>query len=298
MNYFLYSYKMVTVRKSSLSKKGGSRKRRRSASVSTRARYGPKTARFNRTLIKSNAASINRIKSLMPKPVFCDWEQRNSITAFPAPTVPAGTGPTFITNGRALTNFNDWEACLRQSSVVPEKSSTRVYRMQMQVRYTLQKSYWAQISFFIVSLRKDASNREPVGTNVLNEGTDFVSNRLGISDDPSLSQNPVLNPAIYKVHYARHVTMTQASYLETPSQLGTVNGATTYRKGDVNIKMKLNVRNPRADISWRGVPIAQLPYYNQYFMLIFTNQEGPDGATTSDLALVDTHMICSTMNSG
>lgn len=293
---------MVAVKRGSLRKAGGARKRRRSASVSTRARYGPKTARFNRSLIKSNAAQISRIRSLMPSPIFTDWQQRNSIQCLDLDPIPPGLTNTFTTNGRALSNFADWENVLRQSSVVQAKSSTRVIRMAMQFRFTLQQSYWAQMSIFIVTLRKDASNREPTGLNPLLEGVDYVSNRLGVQDDPQLSVNPTLNSAIYKVHYARHVTMTQGGFLEPPAQIQNndvvANGQTTYRKGQINMKMRMNVRNPRSNVPWTEIPIAQLPHYQQYFLLCFISQRGPDNSRPQDLCILDTNLISTCYNSG
>lgn len=293
---------MARTRYAPLRKAGGARKRRRTTSTTTKARYLPKTASANRSLIKSNARLLGRIRAQLPPAVHCDFEQRNSIVCFPGTNLPAATPTTFVTNGRALTNFADWTPCLRQSQVVNNKSSTTVYRMQMQIRYTLQQSYWAQISLFIVTLRRDAANREPTGTQILQEGIDYVSNRVGVSDDPLLQQNPVLNSSIYKVHYARHVTMTQGGYLESPANIGgndvVANGQTTYRKGQVNIRMRLKVRNPRADIPWNQIPIAQLPHYNQYFLLTFCNQSAAAEATIADLAIIDTHMVCSTRNSG
>lgn len=245
---------------------------------------------------------LKRLARQIPRPIHTDWQQRNSIQCFDLDQIPPGLTNTFTTNGRKLTNFADWENILRQSAVVLEKSSTRVYRMQFQFRFTLQQSYWAQMSLFIVTLRRDSNNKDPSGYNPLTEGVDYVSNRLGVSDDPSLSVNPVLNSSIYKVWYSRHVTLTQGGFLEPPwnvqGQDVVSNGQTTYRKGQVNLKMSLNVRQPRTGRPWTDVPIEGLPYYHQYYLLYFVTQRGPDGANTADLCLLDSNLIASCVNSG
>lgn len=284
-----------------MSKKKSRVKRRRS-STATRAKYLPRNARANRSLIRSNARTISYIRRSMPTPVRCDWQQRNSIVCLNLEPIPPGLQETFSTNGRALTNFSDWENILRQSSIVQAKSSTTIYRMSMQFRVTLQQSYWAQVSYFIVTLRKDAANREPTGYNPLVEGVDYVSNRLGTSDDASFSVNPTLNSSIYKVHYCRHVTLTQGGFLENPATIQgndvVANGQTTYRKGSCNLKMRLKVRQPRTDLPWTNIPIAQLAHYQQYYLLCFITQRGPDNASPNDLVILDTNMLASTVNSG
>ena len=245
---------------------------------------------------------LKRLARQIPRPIHTDWQQRNSILCLSLDPIPPGLTNTFSTNGRKLTNFPDWENILRQSSVVKQKSSTRVYRMQMQLRFTLGQSYWAQMSVFIVTLRRDANNKDPSGYNSLAEGVDYVSNRLGVQDDPQLAVNPVLNSSIYKVHYSRHVTLTQGGFLESPAEIGgnnvVANGQTTYRKGQVNLKMSLNVRQPKADVPWTKVPIEGLPYYNQYYLLYFVTQRAADNASPNDLCILDTNMIASCVNSG
>jgi len=288
---------MVAVKRGALQKAGGARKRRRTASVGTRAKYAAKNPRVNRSLIRGNAAAISKIRDLLPKPLICDWNQRNSIPCSPS---TSANPVTFVTNGRALTDFSQWRAVLRTSDVVPRKAQTRVLRMQMNIRYSLNASWWTNISLFIVTLRKDVSSRNPLGTNVLEVDTDYIANRLGLADDPAFETGVRLNPAYFKVHYTRNVTMAQGGFLIPPTQIGgedaVGNPMTTYRKGQVTLKMRMNVRNPRNAGSWRDLEFEDLPYYNRYYLLTCVTQQATVGTTAAASVIIDTDLLCTTMN--
>lgn len=284
-----------------LAKAGGRRRPRRRTNVVAKAKYLPKTARANRALIKSNALMLRQLKKQLPEPVFCDFQQLNSIQCEPS---TVANPRTFTTNGRALTNFPDWQPCLRQSAVAIRKSSTRVYRMQMNIRYTLRSSYWAQCSLFIVTIRKDANIQDPTGTNILASNTDFITNQIGTGFDPGYFQNIRLNSARYKVHYARHVTLTQGSYTLPPVEDQTSlipfagNPMTTYKKGQVNLKMRMNVRVPATSLAWPNLTIEQLPYYQRYYLLTAVTQQAEPGTTPDASVIIDTDLLACTVNYG
>ena len=290
---------MAVTKSNGLRKTRNTRKRRRSASVGLRARYAPKTARVNRSLIKGNARTIARLKALMPAPIHCDWQQLNTILC---DTSTTQNPVTFTNNGRTLTDFGNWVNVLRQSQVVSAKSSTTVYRMSINFRVSLFQSYWAQVTIFVVTLRRDFANRNPEGTDILVLGGDYNGNRLTATPDPNFMQNIRLNPAIFKVHYCRNITLAQGGYGSPPTQIGgndaVSNPFATYRKGQINIKPNIKVRNPRTTLPWTSVPIEQLPPGNKYYLITAVTQQSAIGANPRDCVTIDTDLLASTRNSG
>lgn len=292
---------MVSTRFNPLKKAGQSRKRRRQTSVGTRAKWIRKTPSANRSLIKQNARVIRQIKANMPPPVRCDWQQLNTLLCVASTDEFAST---VTTTGRKLTNFSGWRPVLRESLIVNNKSSTTIYRMNMNIRYTLQASYWAQISFFIVTLRKDSSNRDFDGQQVLVEGQDYIANRVGADavNVQSFQQNARLNPNVFKVHYARHVSMAQGGYLEEPAQIQqndvVSNSFGTYRKGQVNLKMRMKVRNPVGNLAWGNVTFEQLPYYQKYYIITLVNQACEPNIDATEAVVINCDTMFSTINSG
>jgi len=289
----MQSFKMPAVRFNANSKYRATRKRKRSASVGVRAKYLPKNARANRSLIKSNARMIKRVRTLIPPPIMTDYQYRTQF--FGTASATDNESSLQITTKR-LTEFTDWTPCLRVSTVVNnDKSQTSVYRMNFNMRYTLQNSYWAQITIFIVTLRAQFSDRDPTGQNTLASGADFIVN--------SERLDPRLNPSTYKIHFKRSVNLAKGAFGQPPITIGqqqdlvTSNSGTTWKTGNISMKMKMKVRQPQANTSWRELPFLQLPYYQQYYMMTFISQGGPptldDGATAS----VDMDMWCSCVNS-
>ena len=296
---------MPRTRYNGLAKAGRTRRTKRRTSVATKAKYQAPTARNQRAQILGNARMIRHIKDQMPRNIYCDWEQLFQIFADPS---TQANPVTFTTNGREITNFQNWSPCLRQSQIVPRKSSTRVYRITMNIRYTLQTSYWAQISLFVVTLKKDSNDRDFAGTAVLVTGNDYIANNVGpppvppIQLDPGYSNNVQLNSDVFKVHYARHVTLSQGGYLLPPVEIGGVesqtNPATTFKKGQVNLKMKMNVRTPRTTLPWTQIDFEALPYYQRYYLITCVSQQNAIGAINTTGVRVDAHMHACTMNSG
>jgi len=290
---------MPITRYNGLRKAGRTRRTKRRASVATKAKYQAPTARNQRSQILGNARMIRMIKDQLPKPIFCDWIRRESVVGDPS----TDTNPvTFITDGRTLVNFSDWIPVMRQSSIVAAKSSTRIYRLSLSIRYTLQASYWAQVSLFVVTLRKDFTNRDPTGLNPLLVNEDYIANQLGVGANPQGSQNIELNSSVFKVVYRRHISMAKGPYGDQPNEVAnsawTSNTQTTFKKGQVNLKLKMNVRNPRSGEPWRDMVQDQLPYYHKYYLITAITQEAAPGTPARLGVVVDTLVHACTVNSG
>lgn len=278
---------MVAVRKSSLSKYAGSRKRRRSTSVRTRVRLEAPTAKNQKRQIAGNAANIAKIVRQLPPPVYCDFQYKLKI---PGVISPDGD-PSFSQKAFSLVDFNNtWAPVLRIATSTNSDVATKILRMQFQMQYNLLGSDWAQMTIFVVTLRKDAANRDPTATP-LQSGADFV-----VNDDLQL---PRLNPAIYKVHYTRNITMSSSTY-----QLGaaTVQGntfagnpMTTTKRGRFTIKPNMKIRAPAQNF-WRQMVPNQLPYYQRYFLLTFITQNNPPNLAQGGQCVMEMDMVATTYN--
>ncbi|AXH74079.1 MAG: putative capsid protein [Circoviridae sp.] len=239
-----------------LSKRKSTIKRKRPGTLS-RAKYAPKTTRMNRSLITQNAYAIKAIRKLQPDPVFCDWQY----TGVESPFTPLQTYNTLQTID--LMNPTIWGAVLRQDPNVLSSSSTCVKRMSINLRSSLGEANWCQTSIFIVSIRKDAADRE-IRNSGLTEGEDYVFNSQGF--------NPTLNSRVFKVHYVRHMSLMTSAWQLEKAVAGNAefigNPQTTLKKGTVNMKLDFKLRQPNGT-TWKNMEIDQLPPYQRLHMLMF-----------------------------
>lgn len=279
---------MARTKISGLKKSGGARKRRRSTSVSTRAKWQKPTARNQRSQILGNARMISKIRRLLPPVVYCDWQYKQEILG---EISPDGL-PTLAIQSYVLTDFSKWQDVLRISPTVADAVATHIVRFNIDMRYSLVNSDWAQMSVFIVTMRKDHANRDPT-VSALQSGSDFI-----LADNQF---NPTLNSAVFKVHFCRHITMTKNAWLTPPVQQGSQpafsgDPMTTFRKGNINMKPNIRVRAPAIE-SWKALPYAQLPYYQRYFLLTFINSNNAAAPAVGTQARIDMNFMATTRNS-
>lgn len=245
-----------------LSKKKNHTRRRRSSTL-TKAKYKPRTAAANRSLIKSNALAIRAVRRLMPPRIFTDYQYSRGYAPF------FSTSPTLYSSVRCdkLMNPTQWVPVLRRDDGALQSTTTLVKRMQVNLRYDLGQANWVQITTFIVSLRRDAANRDPFDTATLAEGDDYI-----LSDNQK--QNARLNPAVFKCHYVRNVSLCSATWRQTETtiptdQVFTSNSATTFAKGQVNMKLNIRLRQPTTPLNWKSMTEDQLIAPNRLYILSF-----------------------------
>lgn len=235
-----------------LSKFTAKRRTRRASNIK-KTRYQAPTARNQKRQILNNALAVKRIYKLLPTPAYCDWQLGGVHLS------DLGAASTKI-NVTELLNPLSWAPVLRQDENVAESSTTCIKRVQINMRYMLNDSRYTQQSTFIVTIRKNAANR--LNLNVLTEGTDYIN---------SINQgwNVRLNPAIFKVHFARYNTLTNNGLL---LPVGVVAGTptTTYKKGQVNLSLNMKIREPNG-LPWVGMQQFQLTPSNRYYLLTFQN---------------------------
>lgn len=266
-----------------------SRSRRRRTSNVKRVKLQAPSARNQKRQILHNAKDITRLRRLLPPVVFCDWQYKEGILG----ELSSDGNPTLGIKAFCLTDFSKWSDVLRISPSVADAVATQITRFNINMRYTLVNSDWAQMTIFIVTLRKDYANRDPV-LEPLQSGADFVTGEFLF--------NPRLNPAIFKCHYVRNVTMTKNALLTPPfiasQQSGAFSGDpfTTYKKGNINMKPNIRVRSPSIE-TWKGLPPQQLPYYQRYYLLTFINSNNTAAIADGTQCRIDMDFLATTRNS-
>lgn len=262
-------------------------KRRKTVSNATKIKYQAPTARNQRSQIMHNARRVSALsKIVLRQRVWCDWQQQGTTYA----AIDTSGSYTTTWGVVPLTNFTGWFSVLRADQNVVESSRTFVKRMSINLRYSLNASSWAQYNVFLVTLRRDAASEDPVATNPV-KGPDYIESTEGF--------NIRLNPAKYKVHYARYLTLTENTLFTAPlATLTAGDPRTTYSKGQVTIQPKMGVRVPAGRTnSWKDIPFTDLPYYQKYFLMVYIVQGQQQGVTTDSGARFDYDMLATTINS-
>lgn len=262
--------------------------RRRPTSVITRAKYTRKTTRTNRALIKANAYAIRTLKRMQPSLVYCDWQLSGTLYATIDPT------PGNFTSSYAIQPLMDpqsWDPVLRRDDNAEESSATMVKRMQMNLRYTLQTSDYAQFTTFVVSVRKDSANRAIVVGN-LTEGRDFI---LSAGQD----FNCRVSPSLFKVHYVSNHSLTKNTWLSNAASIGDEtfagNPMTTFKKGQVNMKLNFRIRQPNQGLSWTQMGITQFSPAQRLYLITFVTQNSQSAVAASG-ARLDYDALFTTVN--
>lgn len=242
---------------------------------------------MNRSLIKDNARMIRHLARNMPSKVYCDWQYKEEILAI----ISEDSLPTTAIQSYVLTDFSKWQNVLRISSTVADEVATRILRFNINMRYSLVNSDWAQMTIFVVTMRKDHANRDPT-VSALQSGSDFITGANLL--------NPRLNANVFKVHYVRNITLTKNTWLTPP--FATPNSPpfagdpfSTYRKGNVNIRPNIRVRAPAIN-KWKELPYAQLPYYQRYFLLTFITSNNTAAIAQGTQARIDMDFLSTTLN--
>lgn len=253
---------MPFMRRSSLTKMSRTFKRRKRTSVAKRVKFQKPSARNQKSQIMGNAYAIASLRRLMPPPVYTDYQFSAGYGPFFQPT--PGNYSSILCD--KLTDLTTWVPVLRQDQNAIASSTTLIKRMQINLRYDLGQSDWVQATTYIVTLRRDAANRDPSDEATLTEGQDFiVSTQQG--------QNARLNPAVFKVHYVRNVSLMSNSWRQPSAVVGdstfTSNSALTFAKGQVNLKLNMKVRQPVAGANWKTMSIEQLTPSQRVYILTF-----------------------------
>lgn len=243
-----------TATASGLNKRTASVKRRR-VSTYTKAKYQRPTAKNQRSQIMANARVIARVDRIMrASRIWTDYQQ-----------VVEGSAINDTWIAVALTNCASWTPVLRKSDIVERQAKTWYDRCAINMRYLLNDSDFVQYTVFVVTLRQNAASRDLVTVP-----PNFATGEWTAGID---LQNVRLNPAVFKVHFARDVTLT-ANTLGGSNPTGPTGGplagnpATTWRKGQINLKTKFSMRQPTDTDRWRTLTALDQPYWRRYYLLV------------------------------
>jgi hypothetical protein len=232
-----------------------------------------------------NALAIRALKRLMPPAIYTDYQYTGVQAPFPAS--PPNTVFTTIASNE-LMSPNLWKPVLRTDANVALASSTLVKRMQVNLRYTLATANWVQITTFIVTLRKDATDR------VIDQGN-LALNKDYISSDENF--NVRLNPDVFKVHFVRNVSLAGGAWKQDTPVVASENvvaqTSTTFAKGQVNIDLGIRMRQPLGQ-SWTSMDQTQFGPQQRYFLLTFF--KGDQTEVDTDPVRVDFDVLYTAYN--
>lgn len=264
-----------------------SKRRKKRVSPLTKIKYQKPSARNQKKQISVNARQIAYLnKVVKSNKLYCDWQMEDEIDA---PVDPAGSFTRYW-GIFDLMLFRAWLPVLRQSEAVSAAARTYIARMSINMRYELGASNWAQVSIFVCTPRRNATSLEPQNVPpILGQG--YIDSTRGY--------NARLNPAMYKVHYARYMTLTKNSFLEPVVSTANVgNPSTTWKKGQINIPIKCSIRAPYTNPldKWKLLDSSDLPYYQRYFLMVYVVQQAPAGTPAGGAFKCSFDALATTIN--
>lgn len=282
-------YSRDRVSTSRLGKFASRHRRRTRTSNATKVKYQAPTAFNQRKQILDNAKGIKRLYELtLPKQVYCDWQYASTLFA----TLDAGNY-TRTWGCFPLMSFSNWGQCLRQDDNVTESSTTFVQRLSINLRYILGNSSYANFNVWVVSPRKDATDRdwpaEIAAGTVPQQPTEYI-------EGPN-AFNMRLNSGLFKVHFASYRTLTETTLFQAVQpNFPAGNPDTTWAKGQCNISCRAAIRNPSRSNSWRQLPYQALSNHQQYYLLVCIVQNAPDTVQLNTGAQFNFDQLATTTN--
>ncbi len=230
--------------------------RRRGPNVA-RVKYQAPTAYHQRSQILANARLLaSHARQLRTHKVFTDWQNTGGIT-------PLASDAWAVVK---LTDFADWNSVLRQDPVVAQKSHTFVARISLNMRYNLNDADFMGLNVFVVTMRRNATSADPFATPP-------VITRDWIEPGQAQGFNIRLNPGVFKVHFARYITLTKNTLNVDQVATETVgNPYSTWKKGQINLPVRMSVTQPAlfaAAGAWHDLDFNDLPYYHKYYLMVY-----------------------------
>jgi hypothetical protein len=95
-----------------------------------KAKWQAPTAKNQKRQIMGNAKDIRRLRSLMPQPVYCDWQYTEQILG----GISADGNPVLEIQSYVLTDFSKWGDVLRISPSVSDAVATHIIRFTLDMR--------------------------------------------------------------------------------------------------------------------------------------------------------------------
>lgn len=248
---------MPTTRTFSLHKRTAKSRRRR-VSNATKVRFQKPSASNQKRQILRNARTLARHSRLLrANKVFTDYQQagRLSLVGQQWFCIP-------------LTDFSQWTSVLRSDTNSLEASKTFVQRIQLNMRYAMSPgASTGFLNVFIVTSRRNAVSRDFSATPP-QQFTEFIENQ-GFP-----GANIRLNPALVKVHFSRNITLTVNTLGAAAAEGPAGNPYSTWKKGQITIPVRMNVRQYEGDVAGNGQPwtsmrFGDLAHYQKYWLFVY-----------------------------
>lgn len=249
----------------------GTRRYYKKGNKTAKVRYQPPTARNQRSQIMSNRRDIERLKRRTQRHyIYTDWQLTGDFS------------PQLVNNGwccQLLMAPQQWSSVLRGDPTVQRCTHTFIKRMQLNGYVTLEQADRLFLSMFIVTPRKQVAGRsfdpfDPIASDPPVLNVDYIESNA----EPGRGIR--LNPAVFKVHCAKYITLTKNA-LDLSGGAGPAgNPFTTYRKFQVN--MDLNIKcsvpsfttGPGGTPNWLSREFKDFPYFQKYQILTYASWSG------------------------
>lgn len=257
--------------------KGKPRKR---TNVVTKAKYQKPTAQNQKKQIISLAKAVSaNTKAIRAQRVYTDYQFGDNLAETTGIVTDLESGTW---QGYALTDFVQWKPVLRQDQNAQESSKTFCLRMQLNCRVDIgDVAQIAYINLFVVSLRRDATdvivlNPPPIGTM-----SQLTLNQDYIEGSSNQGVNVRLNPARFKVHAAKYITLLpNTPTVPQPVTTNVGNPYSTWRKWQWTVPLKFNVRTSATTRPWLQLKFEDMAHYQKYYLIAYsTNLGGTNGPT-------------------
>lgn len=200
--------------------------------------------------------ALRNAKMLNAGKIYTDWFQNAS-----------SPGVDTVWNAVPLMEFRYWNEGNRKDEAVPGLQS--VFLRNMVFEWTFQsylKTRACEIDMFLVTLRPNASTwvpqAEPTG-----------SLRPDDFQDMGFNNAPQLNSGIFKVHYHRHMRLFPVNFQAQNVLEYSGNPFTTYRRGQVNLKLAYKARSPDGNLAWKELAQETLPARQRMYVLYRVQSE-------------------------
>lgn len=264
--------------------RAGSARASKRVKTAIKAKYEAPTASNQRQQILGNAQDIAMIRSLMPKNVYTDYQysgiQETFIAQAPFPFSTLGVSELMTP---AL-----WKTVMRQDANVVVASTTKIERMQLNLRWTLRGADYLNVTTFVVTLRKNAANRIISSTGLQLDQDYIVSttDKFGVR----------LNPAVFDVKYSKNINLTCNGWDLDPTRSNQVNEAfnpqTTFETDSTSMSLNWNLKEPTG-APWLTMNQDQLaPYQRLYLLSFFQGKTGAVDDIASRLSFDALYTCC------
>jgi len=210
----------------------------------------------------------------------------------------AGQLPYVWTDLSSIIDYNPLFVPLDTMSMgMQERQKVRIRSMKIQSAYSCHTKPAATMMTVMIITPKQPrgaiTNLEPDSIDHFDflESKDWITNRTIATPTRPIDDIFNINTALWKVHKAKRFIL-GAKPVVDPSpgaESGGVGRSAVYYTWKLNLNMALKTRT--TTLSWKDTHIDQLPFYQRYFMIMFSSNH--HAATDVDAKTPKSHHVIS-----